>query len=380
MVKIIFGIIFAGALSYVIIPLLGRKVSWVDAEDPDDERIRELNLEKRINLKALKDIEFEFASGKINEEDYQELKGHYLRKVSKVMGRIEDLTGKKKNAVEVHHGGRGVKGPEEDEGSDENEDRPDEGDDDLGEGEDDDELDENEDDWDEEDEDDDEPDEDEDDWDEEDDDDEEILQSRDGEEDDEEWEDDEYEYRSMKGPIIAVLALALAVGMGVAFFEMGKRSATRAPVAPVASLPSPSSDQAGLEHLVQYVQENPWNVTSHLVLGEYYFGAGNTNLALAHFVSAEEVAPGDGRVLSNLGKTYRKLGNPDQAIEKFESARDAQPESLEHLYQLGLVYGYDKGDSSRARELFKEVLSRQPDEELRMTVDEELRKLAAETG
>jgi tetratricopeptide (TPR) repeat protein len=376
MVKIIFGVIFAGALSYVIIPLLGRKVSWVDAEDPDDERIREYELEKKINLKALKDIEFELASGKINEEDYQELKDHYLRKVSRIMGRIEDLTGEEENSVEAHHGGRGTGGSEEDEGSDEN-------DDDLNE--DDDEPDEDEgdpdEDWDEEDEDDDELDEDEDDWDDDDDDDEKILQNSDDDDEDEEWDDEEeYELRSVKGPIIVVLALALIVGVGVAFFQMGKKSALKAPAAPVASLSSPSSGQAGLEHLVRYVQENPWNVTSHLVLGEYYFGIGNTNLALAHFVSAEEVAPGDGRVLSNLGKAYRKLGNPDQAIEKFTAAADAQPESLEHLYQLGLVYGYDKGDRSRARELFEEVLSRQPEEELRITVDEELKKLATETG
>ena len=58
----------------------------------------------------------------------------------------------------------------------------------------------------------------------------------------------------------------------------------------------------------------------------------------------------------------------------------AEPESLDHLYQLGLVYGYDKGNLTQALALFEEILSRQPDEELRATVDEELRKLAADTG
>ena len=173
---------------------------------------------------------------------------------------------------------------------------------------------------------------------------------------------------------------------------MGKRSAAPAPTAPIASLyapsndqagaslPAPSNEQAGLEHLVQYVQENPWNVTSHIILGEYYLDAGNTNVALAHFVSAEEIKPGDGRVLSNLGKTYRKLGNTDQAINKFKAAADVEPESLEHLYQLGLVYGYDKGNLTQALALFEEILSQQPSEELRATVDEELRKLGLSEG
>ena len=116
MVKIIFGVIFAGALYYVLTPLLGRRVGWVDAEDPDDERMRELELQKKINLKALKDIEFELASGKINDEDYQELREHYSRKVSRIMGLIEDLTGEEEELDEDKDG-------EEDEGSDA-EDRP----------------------------------------------------------------------------------------------------------------------------------------------------------------------------------------------------------------------------------------------------------------
>ena len=364
MVKIVFGIIITGALYYVLTPLLGRKVGWVDAENPDDERMRELELTKKINLKALKDIEFELASGKINDEDYLELKEHYSRKVSRIMGLIEDLTEEGEETVETHHGGRGKKGPEEDDGSDE-----DEGEDELDE----DELDEDENELDE---------------DENEEDDGETFHGREGDYEDEEWnedEDEEYEHRSVKGPILTALALALAVGVGISLFQMGKRSAdpaptSLAPVGPVASQPTASNDQAGLEHLLKYVQENPWNVTSHIILGEYYLDAGNTNVALAHFVSAEGIKPADGRVLGNLGKTYRKLGNLDQAIEKFRAAAGAEPESLEHLYQLGLVYGYDKGNLTQALALFEEILSRQPDENLRVTVDEELRKLGLSEG
>jgi len=116
MVKIIFGVIFAGVLYYVLTPLLGRRVGWVEAEDPDDERMRELKLTKKINLKALKDIEFELASGKINDEDYTELKEHYSRKVSRIMGLIENFTGEEEELDEDEDG-------EEDEGSDA-EDRP----------------------------------------------------------------------------------------------------------------------------------------------------------------------------------------------------------------------------------------------------------------
>jgi tetratricopeptide (TPR) repeat protein len=403
MIKIIFGVIFAGALYYVLTPLRGRRVSWVDTEDPDDERMRELELTKKINLKALKDIEFELASGKINDEDYLELKEHYSRKVSRIMSLIEDLTGEEEEGtVEAHHGGRGKSDPEDNEDPDVDEEDLDDDDEELEEDEE--ELDDDED------------------WDEEEEDDDETFQSKGDDDEDEEWDedDDEYEHRSLKGPILTVIALALAVGVGVALFQMGKRSAaparvalapaapvpvaqapttpapttpapatpapvtpapaTPAPTTPAASQLSPYSEQAGLEHLVKYVQENPWNVTSHIILGEYYLDAGNTNVALAHFQSAEGIKPGDGRVLSNLGQTYRKLGNTDQAIEKFRAAADAEPESLEHLYQLGLVYGYDKRNLTQALALFEEILSRQPDENLRVTVDEELRKLGLSDG
>lgn len=357
MLKIIFGIIFAGALYYVVTPLLGRRVGWVDAEDPGDERMRELELKKKINLKALKDIEFELASGKINDEDYLELKEHYSRKVSRIIGLIENLA-EQEEVVDAHHGGRGEKDPEEFEAEDE-----------LVEGEE--ELDDDEE-WD-----DDEYDEDEDD---EDDDEDEIIHGRDGDDEDDEWdedEDEEYKHRNVKGPTAVFLALALAAGVGIGLYQMGKKSAVPAPTASIAPQYAPSSDQAGLEHLVRYVQENPWNVTSHLILGKYYLGEGNTDLALSHFISAETVAPDDSRVLSSLGKTYRQLGNPDLAIVKLQAAVNAEPDSLEHLYQLGLVYGYDKNDREQAFKLFNEILSRQPDEELRAIVDEELKKLEA---
>jgi len=362
MVKIIFGVLFVGALYYVIIPLLGKRVNWVDAEDPLDEKLRELDLEKRINLKALKDIEFELASGKINDGDYLDLKEHYSRKVSRILYLIEVLEEEEKEAAAAHHGRRERDDPPVGEGFSEDERDP--GEDELDEDED--ELEENEMENDEL-----EMDEDE-------------LDEDDGEGWDE-VEEDEYDGRRVKRLTLAVIALALAVGTGFALFQMGKRSAARGPVAlappaPAVSLPSSSSDQAGLEYLVQYVQENPWNVTSHLILGEYYLDAGDTGVALAHFLSAEGIKPGDGRVLSDLGKTYRKLGNTDQAIEKFQAAIDAEPDALEYLYQLGLIYSYEKGDRTQARELFKEIITRQPDEELQATVKKELRKLGEETG
>ncbi|UCG39114.1 MAG: tetratricopeptide repeat protein [bacterium] len=382
MVKVIFALVSLGALYYVLIPLIGRRVAWVERERPEDERLRDLRTQKRISLRALKDIEFELASGKISEADHRELREHYLKRASRVMAQLEALEAEGPSAprteeddAEAHagetlsrHGKKGEGGLEEElEGEGEQVDPgalPHDGDD----GEVEDDWDEEEEDWDDSDE----------DWDEEEDD---TREGRSASEDGVRVQDlDGHPVRGVRGPVIAVLALAFALGTGVAFFEMGKRSAQLAPEAPVASLPGADAEQAGLEHLVKYVQENPWNVTSHLILGEYYLETGDVQLALTHFMNAEEYAPADGRVLGNLGKAYRSLGNPDLAMEKFQAASRAEPGSPIHLYQMGLVLGFDKGDRRQARKLFERVLAMDPDDRLRAEVMEQMEKLTPGEG
>lgn len=372
MLKIIFGLVFTATAYYVLRPLFGGRVPWQEAANPDDERIRHLELTKKINLKALKDIEFELAAGKINDQDYEDLRDHYMHKVSSVMHRLEELrTGGKSdkkddweslvnNRSDVDNDGEdeeveaaaaaapGDAGGLEQEAIDE----------------------------------------------------EQGLETDEysDEHDDDDYEDeydddhDEYTYgpgrvarppgRSPGGRVMVVAVITLAVGFGLVVFQMGRKSATvEAPrVAYAPQAVTVDEGEAGLEHLVEYVEKNPWNVTSHLILGEYYFDTGDMDQALTHFTSAEQVAPGNGRVLSDLGRAYRKLGDTDRAIEKFQAAVDAEPDMLEHLYQLGLVFGYDKGDTSRARELFQQILSRQPDEELRIRVKTEMEKLGTSKG
>jgi len=52
------AIIFLGALYYTLSPLRTGKATWLERKNPADERLNALETNKRIFLKALKDIAF----------------------------------------------------------------------------------------------------------------------------------------------------------------------------------------------------------------------------------------------------------------------------------------------------------------------------------
>ncbi len=136
-----------------------------------------------------------------------------------------------------------------------------------------------------------------------------------------------------------------------------------------------SPKTAGLEYNLRYLQLNPWNVQAHLLVGNYYLEETRNQEALVHFRAAAEYEPDSARVLIPLGKTYRQMKEIDLAIEKFQAVLDAEPLNPEPLYYLGLIYGYDKNDTEKAVEFFKELLSKKPDESLRAAAQKELDKL-----
>lgn len=71
-------------------PLLRVKESWLSTTDAGEER-RALEAEKESYLRAMKDIEFEHASSKINDQDYQELRRYYGAGAARTIQSLEDL-------------------------------------------------------------------------------------------------------------------------------------------------------------------------------------------------------------------------------------------------------------------------------------------------
>jgi hypothetical protein len=56
-----------------------------------DDAVSAMKTDKELYLKAIKDIDFEYASNKINEEDYNKLKMMYNKKAIEAMEKIEEL-------------------------------------------------------------------------------------------------------------------------------------------------------------------------------------------------------------------------------------------------------------------------------------------------
>ncbi len=85
-----FILITASIVAYSLAPLLRPAESWLAAVEPGTVK-KALEAEKTSYLRAMKDIEFEHASNKINDQDYAELRNHYGAKAAKVIRDLEQM-------------------------------------------------------------------------------------------------------------------------------------------------------------------------------------------------------------------------------------------------------------------------------------------------
>ncbi len=85
-----FILISASIAAYSLAPLLRRQQRWLAVVEPGTTR-KALEAEKMSYLRAMKDIEFEHASNKINDQDYADLRNHYGAKAAKIIRDLEEL-------------------------------------------------------------------------------------------------------------------------------------------------------------------------------------------------------------------------------------------------------------------------------------------------
>ncbi len=77
--------ICAALLAYTLQPVFRPAQPMMQEVDARERRRRALELEKKNNLKAIKDIDFELATGKISEADHEELKTLYSLKAAEAI-------------------------------------------------------------------------------------------------------------------------------------------------------------------------------------------------------------------------------------------------------------------------------------------------------
>ncbi len=97
-----FILITACVVAYSLSPLLRPEEQWITGVDTGARR-RALEAEKKSSLRAMKDVEFEHASNKINDEDYASLRRHYGARAAKSIRALELLAKKDATVVTVEN-------------------------------------------------------------------------------------------------------------------------------------------------------------------------------------------------------------------------------------------------------------------------------------
>ncbi|GAB6062535.1 hypothetical protein [Deferrisoma palaeochoriense] len=87
----VFCVLVIGLLVLTAAPLFGPRKVLAASGDARRQRLEALEQEKKGYLKAIKDVEFERATGKISEEDFQELREFYALKAAEAMDALERL-------------------------------------------------------------------------------------------------------------------------------------------------------------------------------------------------------------------------------------------------------------------------------------------------
>jgi hypothetical protein len=83
--------ILALTLLFIAYPLLNRRASDIAGGDVPESELTDLLYKKESAYIALKDLDFDYKMGKIDDADYQEMKSRFEMDAVALLGRIDDL-------------------------------------------------------------------------------------------------------------------------------------------------------------------------------------------------------------------------------------------------------------------------------------------------
>lgn len=90
MIVIFLVLVILGLLAAVAYPLIKGSSTEEDEEVPRDPYLQELIFKKEAAYSALKELEFDYGTGKLSEEDYQELRDQYKAKAVSILKEIDE--------------------------------------------------------------------------------------------------------------------------------------------------------------------------------------------------------------------------------------------------------------------------------------------------
>jgi cytochrome c-type biogenesis protein CcmH/NrfG len=171
---------------------------------------------------------------------------------------------------------------------------------------------------------------------------------------------------------ITFLWITLAGILALTLLAVGKNARDKKGTTVSSGYFDSSANQEKIDQLNNVLAANPNDFNALVSLGDIYYDMKNADKAIEYFLKAEQLKPDDTHVLDDLGFLYSSRGNNIQAIAKFKAAYNSDPSHLASLYSIARIYMLEKQTVPKAVELLKEILSKNPDVNLRQAVERDL--------
>jgi len=134
--------------------------------------------------------------------------------------------------------------------------------------------------------------------------------------------------------------------------------------APAAGVPGVSADPAvrqKLRELEEAVARDPKSYDLLVQLGNASYDAEDWRQAVDAYTRALKIKGTDPNVVTDLGVAYRNLGDIDKALQLFQQARTIDPGHAQSLFNMAVVYGVDRNDPAKAKELLLQLKKEHPE-------------------
>lgn len=119
--------------------------------------------------------------------------------------------------------------------------------------------------------------------------------------------------------------------------------------------------QRRLADLEAAVAKEPRNYGLLVQLGNVSYDVEQWGKAVDAYERALGIQGGDPNVLTDLGVAYRNSGNGQKALEMFGKALAKDPKHWPAAFNQAIVYGIDRGDKARAKEILTRLKKEHPE-------------------
>jgi tetratricopeptide (TPR) repeat protein len=119
--------------------------------------------------------------------------------------------------------------------------------------------------------------------------------------------------------------------------------------------------QRKLADLESAVAKEPGNYALLVQLGNTAYDVESWGKAVDAYERALKLQGGDPNVMTDLGVAYRNSGNGTKALELFGKALAKDPAHWPAAFNQAIVYGIDRGDKAKAREILNKIKRDHPE-------------------